>query len=244
MVKDQATVTVSSTPSNVGAIVGFTLMNAETNLPISGYNPIANGAVINMAALPTQKVNIRANTNSAIVGSVKFDVSSNNGGSNTSRNENAAPYALFGDAGGNYSSWAAPGIQAGHNYQLAAKAYEASNLQGKEIGNLAIQFSLVATVNQRLAGEELQEQVLIDTGELSLYPNPVVNDVIIKFPAAGYYTEMYIYNTIGEILYSKKTENEIEISLPIKEIVKISGLYFIGFKHPEKGVEVRKILIL
>ena len=48
------------------------MINAETNQPIAGYDPIASGANINLATLPTRNVNVRANTSPAAVGSVRF----------------------------------------------------------------------------------------------------------------------------------------------------------------------------
>ena len=51
-------------------VVSFTLFNADTDLPIPGYDPIPANAVIDPAALGTKNLNIRANTNPATVGSV------------------------------------------------------------------------------------------------------------------------------------------------------------------------------
>jgi parallel beta-helix repeat protein len=43
-------------------VVGFTLMNADTNRPVPGYQVLADGATIDLAALPTRNLSIRANT--------------------------------------------------------------------------------------------------------------------------------------------------------------------------------------
>jgi len=71
------------------AVISFTLINADNNQDIL---QITNGAVINLSTLPTQNLNLRANTNQP-VGSVVFALD----GNPNSRTESAAPYALFGD---------------------------------------------------------------------------------------------------------------------------------------------------
>ncbi|UZR98580.1 PKD domain-containing protein [Chondrinema litorale] len=146
-VSDVVVVTVNPAPTSSNAFVSFSLMNAQTNQPISGFETIANGAVINLTNLPTQNINIRANTNPATVGSVQFDLTSSNGGTSKSAKENAAPYALFGDVAGNYNSWPSSGVQAGYSYQLVGKAYQNANLQGNLLGTLTIQFSFSTTTN-------------------------------------------------------------------------------------------------
>ena len=74
------------------AVVSFTLMNADTNKPVEGYENITNGAVISRAALPTKNLSIRVNTNPAKVGSVRIGFA----GKTNFRTESDAPYELFG----------------------------------------------------------------------------------------------------------------------------------------------------
>jgi DNA-binding beta-propeller fold protein YncE len=89
------------TPGQTQSVTSFTLINADTDQPISGYDPITNNATINLNTLPTKNINIRANTNPSTVGSVRFALD----GNNTYRIENNAPYALESDEGGNYYTW-------------------------------------------------------------------------------------------------------------------------------------------
>jgi hypothetical protein len=83
------------------SVTSFTLINADNDQSIPGYDPIASGANLNLAMLPTRNLNIRANTNPSPVGSVRFglDTAANYGTDNT------APYALAGDTNGNYVAW-------------------------------------------------------------------------------------------------------------------------------------------
>src|SRR5689334_7924535 len=50
-------------------VVSFTLINADNDQPIQ---TITNGATLNLATLPTKNLNIRANTEPAVVGSMVF----------------------------------------------------------------------------------------------------------------------------------------------------------------------------
>ena len=83
----------SPTPTPI-SVSSLTLVNADTFQPISQYNPIANGATINRATLPTQNLTIQANTSPATLGSVAFDLVES-GYLNTA---NTAPYDLCGTA--------------------------------------------------------------------------------------------------------------------------------------------------
>ena len=81
------------------ATATLTLINADTDSPITGFDPIPNGAVLNLQTLPTQNLNVRANVGS--VGSVRFALD----GDNNYRTENNAPYALEGNSGSDYFAW-------------------------------------------------------------------------------------------------------------------------------------------
>ena len=76
-------------------------MNADTNQPIAGYSPLASGATLNLATLPTRHLNIRANTSPATVGSVRFALD----GNSNYRTETEPPYALAGDTSADYWPW-------------------------------------------------------------------------------------------------------------------------------------------
>ena len=83
-------------------VVSLTLINADTDAPIPGYDPLPNGATLNLATLPTRRLNIRANTAPSTVGSVRFGYDA----IASYRVENVAPYALVGDnPGPDYNAW-------------------------------------------------------------------------------------------------------------------------------------------
>ncbi|MEJ7677495.1 MAG: choice-of-anchor Q domain-containing protein [Segetibacter sp.] len=78
------------------AVSSFTLINADNDEDI---RELKDGDTLNLAILPSVNLNIRANTNPAITGSVTFDLS---GQQTRNHIENNAPYALFANNKGDY----------------------------------------------------------------------------------------------------------------------------------------------
>jgi glucose/arabinose dehydrogenase len=80
-------------PPTAPQVTSFTLINADTDQPIPGYDPLPNGATLNLTRLPTRNLNIRANTSPSATGSVRFayDATAN------FHTDNGAPYSLVGD---------------------------------------------------------------------------------------------------------------------------------------------------
>jgi hypothetical protein len=82
-----------------GKITGFTLINADTNKPIKEFDPIKNGAIIDLAKLQTRNLNIRANV-SGRVPAVQFSLDGK-----IIQTEKTTPFAMKGDTKGNYNAW-------------------------------------------------------------------------------------------------------------------------------------------
>lgn len=118
--------------NSAGAVVSYTLVNADTDLDIG---PLVSGAVLDLATLPTRHLNIRANTDPATVGSVVFSMT---GAQTQNTTENVAPYALSSDSLGNYFSWTPPL----GTYTLRATAFNAIAGGGAEGESLAIDFTI------------------------------------------------------------------------------------------------------
>lgn len=113
-------------------ITAFTLID-----PISDEEkgPLSEGLEIDMFDYSTGSLNIRAETNIPAVGSVVFSL-------NTSENfhtENYVPYAIAGDAVGNYNDWWQP--RSG-NYTLIATPYTLAEGQGIAGIPLQVRFKL------------------------------------------------------------------------------------------------------
>jgi hypothetical protein len=77
----------------------FSLVNADTNRVISGFENLTSNRRINFSALPTRNLAIQVNTASGVK-SVRLTL---NGGS--ARTENIKPFALFGDNNGDFNAW-------------------------------------------------------------------------------------------------------------------------------------------
>lgn len=75
-------------------------MDVDDDLPIAGFDPIPGNAIIDLAALHTRNLNIRANKNPWIVQSVLFGYD----GNDEYQYESAWPYPLAGNEAG-YNAW-------------------------------------------------------------------------------------------------------------------------------------------
>lgn len=107
-------------------IQSLTLINADTDQPIAEYDPIPAKATLDLSDLPTSNLSIRANAETATVGSVQFALNGE-----VIQTENHVPYVIAGDANGgtDYRSWTPP---AG-DHTLTVAPYTQPNGQG-EIG--------------------------------------------------------------------------------------------------------------
>ncbi|NEU06751.1 hypothetical protein GZH53_00340, partial [Flavihumibacter sp. R14] len=133
---DLVSVTVNPA-AGVQQLVSFTLVNASNEQDIQVIGP---NAVLNLATLPSQSLNIRANTNPAIVGRVVLALS---GAQTVNRTETGSPYTLFGDSNGNYDSWT-PAVG---SYTLTGTPYTSSS--GGTAGTpLTVSFSVINQANQ------------------------------------------------------------------------------------------------
>ncbi len=137
------TITVQAAPSGP-AVTSFTLINADTDQPVAGHNPMAGGAVIDLVALPTRNLNIRANTSPSTVGSVRFGYD----GNPNYRLENAAPYAMAGDTSGNYFAWT-PSIG---SHSVTATPYTLSKGGGTAGTPLTLAFTVVDGAGKAVYG--------------------------------------------------------------------------------------------
>lgn len=79
-------------------VESFTLIDAVTDQEISEFNPLVDGATIDLRNLNTRFLNVRANTGGGTITSVVFEFN----GDSSFRTENVAPYALFGDENADY----------------------------------------------------------------------------------------------------------------------------------------------
>ena len=116
-------------------ISGLVLVNADADVDI---RPLNNGDTLNLATLPTQNLNVRAEVIGQ-VGSVRFELDTDS----SFAIENAPPYALAGDSNGDYNAWTPTLGQ----HQLRAVPYPQSNGQGDPGFDKMVSFLVIDDIN-------------------------------------------------------------------------------------------------
>ncbi len=129
---DALSITVTAPAAPAFGVTSLTLINADNDQPVAGFDPIPNNATISFAAVGTMNLTIRANTTGTI-GSVKFTMD----GADV-RTENMAPYSLSGDNMGDYP----PFTFAQGAHTLTATAYDMAMAAGQAGGAATVSFTI------------------------------------------------------------------------------------------------------
>lgn len=175
-------------------VTSFTLINADTDQPIQ---TIANGSILNLATLPTRNLNIRANTDPSVVGSVVFSMT---GKQVYNKTETGAPYSLFGDILGDYKPW----VPATGTYSLKCTPYSSGSGSGAAGTALTISFtvtnqtttSLVSNIRSFTGNSYAQSKLAAGATfytdrdyQITSVPSSLSNQVFIRTPNDDkYYT--------------------------------------------------------
>jgi hypothetical protein len=169
--------------------ITFTLIDAVADAPFAGYDPIEEGAVIDLATLPLG-LNVRANTMEEAT-SLQFSLN----GADV-RREIAAPFSLFGDVNGNY---AASRLPLGE-HTLAATAFTGQD----PVETGSVRFVVIKGVPSNV-GESMEAvamPVMTDLptafGLHANYPNPFNPTTTIGFdlPAEAR-VSLAVYDVLG-----------------------------------------------
>jgi lysophospholipase L1-like esterase len=126
------TATFAPIPGSGPTVTSFTLVNADNDQDIQ---TLSAGATLNLAALPTRNLNVRANVGAVAVGSVVFALS---GTQSRSQTESVAPYALYSDSNSDYNPWT-PAVG---SYSLTATPYSGGGGGGSAGTPLTIAFTV------------------------------------------------------------------------------------------------------
>jgi hypothetical protein len=205
------------------AVTGLTLINADTDLPVAGFDPIPNGATIDLAALPTVNLNLRANTTPASTGSVRFGLDA----TASFKTDNAAPYALGSETTGNYAAWT---LSLG-SHTVTATGYTGANATGTAGAPLTISFLLTSR--------------RINAG------GPAFIDSTAKVWAAdGHFTGGTAYSrtvaiagTVEDALYQTERYGNFSYSLPVPNGGYIVTLHFAELYWTGAGQRVFDVLV-
>ncbi|GAB3853096.1 hypothetical protein GCM10028822_21510 [Hymenobacter terrigena] len=129
-------VTGTGSRAAAASITGFTLVNADTDTDLFAMTP---GIVIDLATLPTRNVNIRADTDLPLPGSVVMNLT---GAQTRNETQDFAPYALFSDYMGDYFPWSPPV----GSYSLLATPFDDPGGTGNSGAPLTLSFTVVNSV--------------------------------------------------------------------------------------------------
>lgn len=205
------------------SVQSFTLVNADTHEDIL---LITEGTQIDINALPTSNLNIRANTTDDVE-SVRLELS---GAMIASRIENVAPYALFGDfPAGIYSG---KPLTVG-NYNISAQPFSENRLSGEEGNSLQLNFEIYDS--------SLSEKV---SNSLIISPNPAGYQTVLSFTEPYKLQSIHIYDSLGRILEMHDTSFIEENGSYMLDVGGIPvGTYFIK-TFDEQGKVLQKQLVI
>ena len=238
-------------------IENYTLINAITDDPIDGTNgqpdfdPIPDGAVIDVNTLATNSVNIRANTvdyTPPSIESVQFDFQSATA-TIQSRSESFRPYALFGDPTSqdldppfgppgdpkpDYNIWVA---QNG-DFVLSGIPYTENVAMGDRYATKTITFSITGGASPGAAPGTPEQ--------LSNFPNPFNPVTTIRFGLAeAASVRLTVYDMLGRevkvLVDNALAEGSHEVSFEASGLS--SGMYLYRLETPT-GVYVRPMTLL
>ncbi|WP_449555731.1 PKD domain-containing protein, partial [Hymenobacter terricola] len=222
-----STVAVTVNPAVVAggpAVANFALVNADTGQDIQ---LLTTGAVLNLATLPTQHLNVRANTSPAAVGSVVFALSGAQGQNQT---ESVAPYALFGDVNGVYNPWTPPL----GSYSLTGTPFSGGGGSGTAGTPLTVAF----TVTNQGARPAASAKTSLATTQSALllapataYPNPTSGRFVVALPAGWQGDASYVLlSEAGATLAQGKrpvAESTRELAFDFSAETQATGAYYL-----------------
>ncbi|MEP2278105.1 PKD domain-containing protein, partial [Maribacter sp.] len=189
-------------PSDIDKVISFTLMNATDQ---SELFEIHNNMNINTT--DAIDVNIRANTDPGIVGSVKFELS---GTLNRTWIETNSPYALYGDFNGEFMPTTFPL----GSYTLKAIPYAIGGALGEIGQSLTVKFNVILAVSTAKTVETT----------MSIFPNPASESITVSFDEPTSLTQIYIYDITGKLVQILKMNDSQDV-----------GTYLIGVQDLPTG---------
>lgn len=169
-------ITVTPITPSLG-ITSFVLVNASTDNDIQ---TLVNGTQLLSSQVGSVSLNIKANTNPPLVGSVFLSLS---GPVNATRTENGAPYTLFGDNNGDFTGRLLPN----GNYILSATAYSGANRTGTIGPTSTITFQISSTNTRMVDDADLNSGLDLSNSEImkeGLNKNPIETDELEQSKAS------------------------------------------------------------
>ncbi len=206
-------------------IGNFTMIDANTD---SGLFILSDNAVLDKSTDLNNLnfLNVRANTNTNFSGSIVFALS---GALNFNQTESVAPYALFGDRGGDYAGMDFPV----GTYTLMATAYSGLGGTGDVVETRTINFTITDQAMQRMPYE------------VSLSPNAAVTEVNVSVSDISVeVVDILIYDMQGRAVMSYKAsqvQNSDGYQLPVNTLA--AGTYILTTIDSQGVVNQKQLLV-
>ena len=208
---DDITINVDAVdPNDVLSVVSFTLVDADTD---SDLFELSDNMVIDLDDIAGMGLNIRANTNPGVVGSVQFSLT---GAATENSVESFAPYALFGDVSGDYN----PGGLGVGSYTLTATPYTGPGTSGDVGLPLTVDFEITDQATF------LKPATIVNLMQVS--PNPADDVVSMKFDRPAKIQEFSVFDMTGRLIRTIKgvaTDDLNEYQLRVYDLP--IGTYFV-----------------
>lgn len=197
----------------------FSLIDASTNQAIPGYDPIPEGANIDLLAIGTALVNFRYNTN---VQPDQVELSLSRSWMEIKRLEKKAPFALFGHNAYNYflprtSFFKLLLFTRSGPISLKATPYSA----GVAGTTKTLSFTISAGPWQLREGLEPKSLTY------SVYPNPSQGNFVVKgdFPINKQDLSLQILNPFGQVIFQTKVAPTFTQKLDLRKHAE--GIYLV-----------------
>ncbi|MEM8888356.1 MAG: lamin tail domain-containing protein [Bacteroidota bacterium] len=201
----------------------FTLIDALTDQPIPGFDPIPDGANIDFSAIGTALINFRYND---VDGAESVEMRLSRGGRQVHRIENRAPFALFGNNRDDYFLPTTSFYRLLLFTQAGPLTLEATPYSQDQAGGTA---GTTASVNFTISVGpfNLREAALEDEVKMSIYPNPNNGNMLITGESnnANQRYNLSIYSTLGQLIYQKEVGGNFTQKLALGFLG--NGLYFV-----------------
>lgn len=221
------TKSVHFTIINSAGVTGFTLVDAMTNEDIQ---PLADGAMIDLAELPSKYINIRADVKGEVM-KVQFGLNNEE----KYRVEKYAPFALFGDdmGTGNYYAW----MPDAGMYTITADPTMKGNMEGT---SQTITIEIMDSEGATVSAKRSRMQV-------SAFPNPLESELKINVDHAAIgsmvnyrLTDMYgnVYMQKSYQIIGGTEQIPVDLSrLPLKK-----GFYFLSIETNDAAPKVIRLM--
>lgn len=218
-------------------ITSFTLIDVTTGEPISGYDPIPDGADIDISKLPSDSITIKANTFPESLGSVRLRLTDEDREQRLiNRLENFPPYALFANRDSLFNSWNPTPPPLGVNFKVEAIPFTKPFGRGEQGIPLTLSLKFINNAPPPVdIIEETQSEV-----SFVVYPNPSEGTIVIEAIKDIQPANLLIYDQKGDLIYQKNVSGDFTEQINVNRLPK--GEYYAKIVN-SKGTKIKRFVL-